>query len=47
MQFFFVEKKEKKMLMGGLDGCRGGGGCLRLVVLVSAKPNFVSEKSSQ
>ena len=30
--------------MGGLDGCRGGGGRLSLVVLVSEKPNLVSEK---
>jgi len=33
--------------MGGLDGCRGGGGCLSLVVLVSEKPNLVSEKSGK
>ena len=26
--------------MGGLVDCRGGGGCLRLVVLVSEKPNW-------
>jgi len=31
--------------MGGLDGCRGGGGRLSLVVLVGEKPNLVSEKS--
>jgi len=31
--------------MGGLDGCRGGGGRLSLVVLVSEKPNLVREKS--
>jgi len=31
--------------MGGLAGCRGGGGHLSLVVLVSEKPNSVSEKS--
>jgi len=30
--------------MGGLAGCRGGGGRLSLVVLVSEKPNLVSEK---
>jgi len=33
--------------MGGLDGCRGGGGHLSLVVLVSEKPNSVSEKSGK
>ena len=33
--------------MGGLDGCRGGGGRLSLVVLVSEKPNLVSEKSGK
>jgi len=31
--------------MGGLAGCRGGGG--GLVVLVSEKPNLVSEKSGK
>jgi len=31
--------------MGGLDGCRGGGGRLSVVVLVSENPNLVSEKS--
>jgi len=36
------EKREKK-LVGGLDGCMGGGGRLSLVVLVSEKPNLVSE----
>jgi len=33
--------------MGGLDGCRGGGGRLSLVVLVSEKSNLVSEKSGK
>ena len=33
--------------MGGLAGCRGGGGHLSLVVLVSEKPNLVSEKSGK
>jgi len=33
--------------MGGLDGCRGGGGRLSLVVLVSEKPNLVREKSGK
>jgi len=33
--------------MGGLAGCRGGGGGLCLVVLVSEKPNLVSEKSGK
>jgi len=33
--------------MGGLAGCRGGGGHLKLVVLVSEKPNSVSEKSGK
>jgi len=33
--------------MGGLAGCRGGGGHLSLVVLVSEKPNSVSEKSGK
>jgi len=33
--------------MGGLAGCRGGGGGLSLVVLVSKKPNLVSEKSGK
>jgi len=33
--------------MGGLAGCRGGGGGLSLVVLVSEKPNLVSEKSGK
>ena len=33
--------------MGGLAGCRGGGGRLSLVVLVSEKPNLVSEKSGK
>ena len=33
--------------MGGLDGCSGGGGNLSLVVLVSEKPNLVSEKSGK
>jgi len=47
MKYFFVEKKERKKLMGGLDGCRGGGGCVSLVVLVSEKPNLVSEKSGK
>ena len=32
--------------MGELDGCRGGGR-LNLVVLVSEKPNLVSEKSGK
>ena len=32
--------------MGELDGCRGGGR-LSLVVLVSEKPNLVSEKSGK
>jgi len=31
--------------MGELAGCTGGGGRLSLVVLVSEKPNLVSEKS--
>ena len=30
--------------MGGLASCRGGGGHLSSVVLVSEKPNLVSEK---
>ena len=38
-------KKERKKRMGGLAGCRGGGG--GLVVLVSEKPNLVSEKSGK
>jgi len=33
--------------MGGLAGCRGGEGGLSLVVLVSEKPNLVSEKSGK
>ena len=33
--------------MGGLAGCRGGGGGLSLVVSVSEKPNLVSEKSGK
>jgi len=33
--------------MGGLDGCRGVGGRLSLVVLVSEKPNLVSEMSGK
>ena len=33
--------------MGELAGCRGGGGGLSLVVLVSEKPNLVSEKSGK
>ena len=33
--------------MGGLAGCRGGGGGVSLVVLVSEKPNLVSEKSGK
>ena len=34
--------------MGGFAGCRGGGGGgLSLVVLVSEKPNLVSEKSGK
>jgi len=33
--------------MGGLAGCMGGGGGLSLVVLVSEKPNLVSEKSGK
>jgi len=33
--------------MGGLAGCMGGGGHLSLVVLVSEKPNLVSEKSGK
>jgi len=33
--------------MGGLAGCRGGGGHLSLVVLVSERPNSVSEKSGK
>ena len=33
--------------MSGLDGFRGGGGRLSLVVLVSEKPNLVSEKSGK
>jgi len=33
--------------MGGLAGCRGGGGGLSLVVLVSEKPNLVREKSGK
>ena len=33
--------------MGGLNGCRGGGGRLSLVVLVSEKPNLVREKSGK
>jgi len=33
--------------MGGLACCRGGGGGLSLVVLVSEKPNLVSEKSGK
>ena len=42
-----LKKKERKKLMGGLAGCRGGGGSLSLVVLVSEKPNLVSEKSGK
>jgi len=30
-----------------LAGCRGGGGHLSFVVLVSEKPNLVSEKSGK
>jgi len=33
--------------MGGLAGCRRGGGGGSLVVLVSEKPNLVSEKSGK
>jgi len=33
--------------MGGLDGCRGGGGRLSLVVLVSEQPYLVSEMSGK
>ena len=33
--------------MGGMAGCREGGGHLSLVVLVSEKPNLVSEKSGK
>ena len=33
--------------MGGMAGCWGGGGGGSLVVLVSEKPNFVSEKSGK
>jgi len=40
-------KKERKKLIGGLAGCRGGEGGLSLVVLVSEKPNLVSEKSGK
>jgi len=42
-----LKEKREKQLMGGLDGCRGGGGRLSLVVLVSEKPNLVSEKSGK
>ena len=42
-----MKEKREKQLMGGLDGCRGGGGRLSLVVLVSEKPNLVSEKSGK
>ena len=40
-------KKREKKLMGGLAGCRRGGGGGSLVVLVSEKPNLVSEKSGK
>jgi len=33
--------------MGGLAGWRGGGGGVNLVVLVSEKPNLVSEMSGK
>jgi hypothetical protein len=36
---------EGKKPWGELDSCRGGGDRLSLVVLVSEKPNLVSEKS--
>jgi len=42
-----LKKKERKKLLGGLAGCRGGGGGLSLVVLVSEKPYLVSEKSGK
>jgi len=42
-----LKEKREKQLMGGLDGCRGGEGRLSFVVLVSEKPNLVSEKSGK
>ena len=42
-----LKKKREKQLMGGFASCRGGGGGLSLVVLVSEKPNLVSEKSGK
>jgi len=42
-----LTKEKKNKLTGGLDGCRGGGGRLSLIVLVSEKPNLVSEKSGK
>jgi len=41
------KKRERKNLMSGSDGCRGGGSRLSLVVLVSEKLNLVSEKSGK
>jgi len=42
-----LTKEKKNKLMGGLDGCRAGGGRLSLVVLVSEKPYLVREKSGK
>jgi len=44
---WFVERKERKNLRSGSDGCRGGGSHLSLVVFVSEKLNLVSEKSGK
>jgi hypothetical protein len=41
----FEMKQKQKKLKGGLDSWRGGVGSLSSEVLVSEKPNLVSEKS--
>jgi len=38
-----LKEEKKQQLMGGMDGCRGGGGRLSLVVLVSEIPYLVRE----
>ena len=42
-----MTKEKRKQLIGGFDGCRGDGVRLSFVVLVSEKPNLVSEKSGK